>query len=249
MLGHLRSNLIGYVALFVALGGVSYAAGTITTADLKNGVVTKKKLHRNAVVPGKIRKGAVTGPKVSDGAITGPKVSDGAIDGAKLAAGAVGTAKLLDGAVTGAKVEESTLGTVPDAAKLAGKPPAGFESKGFGGGDSPTVNLPSNATTEVKALALPAGTYLILARGGINNNGPEVGAGQSCAVAAGAAAQTISFGALGANGKAGDREEFDAVVVATLDTAANATLSCTTNAAWAAGNITDPTLAAVSLQP
>lgn len=230
---------LALIALFVALGGVSYAAGTIATADLKNGVVTKKKLHRNAVVPSKIRKGAVTGPKIRDGAV----------NDAKLAPSAVSTAKLLDGAVTGAKVEESTLGTVPDAAKLGGKDPAAFESKGFGGGDSPTVSLPSNATTEVKALALPAGTYLVLARGGINNNGPEVGAGQSCTVAAGASSQTITFGALAANLKAGDREQFDAFIVATLDAAANATLSCTTNASWASGNITDPTLAAISLQP
>lgn len=241
---------IALIALFVALGGVSYAAGTIGTKDLKNGVVTKKKLHRNAVVPAKIRAGAVTTPKIAAGAVKGAKLAAGAVSGPKLAAGAVETDKIVDEAVTGAKVNESTLGIVPDAAKLAGKGPQAFESKGFGGGgDAGTVNLPSNSTTEVQSLALPAGTYLVLARGGINNNGPEVGAGQSCTVAAGAVSQQITFGSLGANLKAADREEFDAFVIATLDAPGNATLSCRTNGAWVSGNVTDPTLAAVSLQP
>ena len=222
---------IALIALFVALGGVSYAAGTIGTSDLENGAVTKKKLHKNAVVPSKIRAAAV--------------------NGVKIAANAVNTEKLVDEAVTGAKLNESTLGTVPDAAKLAGKQPQAFESKGFGGsGSSSTVNLPSNATTEVKALELPAGTYLVIARGGLNNNGAtEVGAGQACTVAAGSVSQTINFGALGGNGKAGDREEFDAFVIATLDSPGNATLSCQTTSGWVSGNVTNPTLAAVSLQP
>lgn len=222
---------IALVALFVALGGVSYAAvGTIGTNDLETGAVTKKKLHRNAVVPGKIRAAAVTREK--------------------LAAGSVSTEKLVDQAVTGAKVDEATLGTVPDAAKLAGKQPQALESKGFGGtGSASSVSLPTNTTTEVKSLALPAGTYLVVGRGGINNNGAEVGAGQACTVAAGSVSQQINFGALGANTKAGDREEFDAFVIATLDSPGSATLSCQTSASWESGNITNPTLAAVSLQP
>jgi hypothetical protein len=212
---------IALIALFVALGGVSYAAGTtIGTSDLQNGAVTKKKLHRNAVGTGKIRTAAVSGEKIADEA------------------------------VTGAKVNESTLGIVPDAANLAGKQPQAFESKGFGGGGGvTTVGLPSNATTEVKSLALPAGTYLVIARGGLNNNGLEVGAGQTCTVAAGSVSQTVGFGALGANSKAGDREEFDTFVIATLDSPGNASLTCHTTSGWEIGNVTNATLAAVSLQP
>jgi len=223
---------IALIALFVALGGVSYAAvGTIGTSDLENGVVTKKKLHANAVVPSKIRAGAV--------------------NGLKLSANAVNTEKIVDEAVTGAKVNESTLGTVPDAANLAGKQPQAFESTRFGGtGNSGAVALSTNTTTQVKTLALPAGTYLVIARGGLNNNGAaESSAGQTCTVAAGTVSQTIGFGALGANAKAGDREEFDAFVIATLDSPGSATLSCQTSTSWEGGNITNPTLAAVSLQP
>ena len=37
------------IALFVAIGGIGYAAATIGTNDIQNGAVTKKKLHKNAV--------------------------------------------------------------------------------------------------------------------------------------------------------------------------------------------------------
>ncbi len=214
------TSVIAMVALFVALGGISYAAaGKIGAAGLKNGAVTKQKLRKNAVVSAKIRNGAVTG------------------------------AKIKNDAVTGAKVNESSLGTVPDAALLAGKAAAGFESKGFGGsGDTGFVNLPKSAVTTVATQSLPAGTYLVLARGGINNNGAKA-EGEQCSLTAGDTSQTLGFGVLGASGNAGERTEFSFNLIATLPAAGDAVMSCKTNGSWEAGNITDPSIAAVSLQP
>jgi hypothetical protein len=215
------ASCLAMIALFVALGGISYAAGTqIGSSEIKNGAVTKKKLKANSVVTAKIKDNAVTATKIKDDA------------------------------VTGAKVVESSLGLVPDAAKLAGQDPTAFQSKGFGGGgDAALVNLPSAATTLVASQSLPAGTYLVLARGGFNNNGAEIKTGQSCTLSAGASVQTIGFSSLAANTQPGDREEFESMVVATLPSAGEATLSCKTSAGWESGNVTDPTIAAVSLQP
>jgi hypothetical protein len=53
---HLRHNVVAYVALFLALGGVGYAAATIGTKDIKNGAVTKKKIHNRAVTKKKLAK-------------------------------------------------------------------------------------------------------------------------------------------------------------------------------------------------
>lgn len=211
---------VAMIALFVALGGVSYAAGQIGTAQIKNGAVTAKKLKRDAVVTAKIKNDAVTG------------------------------AKIRNDAVTGAKVAESTLGTVPSAATLAGHGPAAFESKGFiSESDVSSVNLPTEAVTEVVSLPLPAGTYLVLGRGGVNNNGAEVEIGPRCTLLAGGSEQTIGFGALAENSEPGDREEFSAQVVAHLPVAGQAVLSCKTSSTWETGNVTDPSIAAVSLQP
>jgi hypothetical protein len=58
------SNVVACLALFVALGGVSYAA------LLPNNSVGTKQLKRNAVTSAKIKKGAVTSTKIKKGAIS-----------------------------------------------------------------------------------------------------------------------------------------------------------------------------------
>ncbi|HEX3240872.1 MAG TPA: hypothetical protein VHR18_12165 [Solirubrobacterales bacterium] len=191
------------------------------------------------------------GAYAAAGKIGTPDIKNGAVTKVKIKKEAVTNAKIKNDAVTGAKVNEATLGIVPDAAKLAGKAPSGFESKGFGGtGDTVLVNVPKDSVKTVATQSLSAGTYLVLARGGVNNNsGSEIPAsGIHCELTAGAITQRIDFGALAKNGEPGDREEFDVFVVATLPGDGAATLSCDANSSWS-GNVTDPTIAAVSLQP
>ncbi|HEY7961192.1 MAG TPA: hypothetical protein VID29_04640 [Solirubrobacteraceae bacterium] len=62
MLAYVRRHHMGLIALFVALGGVSYAATG---------------LPRNSVGSGQIQAGAVTAAKIRDGAITAEKLSPG----------------------------------------------------------------------------------------------------------------------------------------------------------------------------
>jgi hypothetical protein len=178
-----------------------------------------------------IKNGAVTKAKIKKEAVTGPKIKKDA--------------------VTGAKVKESTLATVPDAAKLAGILPAGFESKGFGGkGDAKHVELAVDSVTEIASQELPAGTYLVLARGGLNNNaGEDIPIGTDCTLAAGGTAQTLPMAALAKNGAPGDREEFTLFVIATLPAPGKTVLSCETDSNWKSGNVIEPSVAAVSLQP
>jgi hypothetical protein len=86
----LRGNTIALLALFLALGGTTYAA----TALPKNSVGTKQ-LKKNAVTAPKIKNSAVTNAKIGANAVTGAKVKDDSL--------------------TGADVLESSLGTVPSA--------------------------------------------------------------------------------------------------------------------------------------
>src|SRR5436305_11785525 len=59
LIHHVRSNAISYLALFVALGGTSYAAinlpaGSVGPRQLKNGAVTTSKLANGSVTPKKL---------------------------------------------------------------------------------------------------------------------------------------------------------------------------------------------------
>jgi hypothetical protein len=55
----IRQNAIALAALFVALGGTSYAAlslpaGSVGTAQLRNGAVTSKKIANGSITPAKL---------------------------------------------------------------------------------------------------------------------------------------------------------------------------------------------------
>ncbi len=62
---HVRSNVVAYLALFVALGGTSYAfslpAGSVGTRQLRNGAVTSNKIANGSITPAKLNAGEVGG--------------------------------------------------------------------------------------------------------------------------------------------------------------------------------------------
>lgn len=89
------SMLVAMLALFVALTGSAYAG-----VKLSKNSVTSKTIKKNAVTSVKIKNGAITGSKIKNRAVTASKVADKSL--------------------TGAQINESTLGPVPEAARVAG---------------------------------------------------------------------------------------------------------------------------------
>jgi hypothetical protein len=94
LLSHVRSNVVSYLALFVAMGGTSYAAvnlpkNSVGTAQLKNGAVTAAKVKPHSLTgrlfkPGQLPAGpqgpaGATGPRGETGpqGATGPQGSPG----------------------------------------------------------------------------------------------------------------------------------------------------------------------------
>jgi hypothetical protein len=108
---HLRLNVVGYLALVVALSVTPAVAShlNVKTSDIQNGAVTTPKLRNGAVKPAKINRGAVTRPKIRNNAINTPKLANNAVQAAKIADGAVETSKIADGAVTKQKLSEDFL--------------------------------------------------------------------------------------------------------------------------------------------
>lgn len=84
------ANVISSLALFVALGGTSYAAiklpaKSVGTIHLKSQAVTKAKIARGAVDGSKVRDGSLTGADIALGSVDGTKVRDGSLTGADIA--------------------------------------------------------------------------------------------------------------------------------------------------------------------
>jgi hypothetical protein len=123
---HLRSNIVGYVALFFVFTGGAYALqgkNTVDSGDIKKGQVKNSDLAANAVDSTKIADNAITGADIDESSlslpIAGPQSSapTGAAGGdlvgtypdPQIAAGAVGAAEVADGSLTAAKIVQTTL--------------------------------------------------------------------------------------------------------------------------------------------
>ena len=59
MLTYLRRHHAGLLALFVALGGTSYAAATVGSQDIQSRAVETRHLDRGAVTTAKVRNGSL----------------------------------------------------------------------------------------------------------------------------------------------------------------------------------------------
>ena len=62
--------VVALIALFLALGGIGYAAATIDTNDIKKGAVTKNKLHKNAVTSKKVKNNSLTGKDIDESTLS-----------------------------------------------------------------------------------------------------------------------------------------------------------------------------------
>jgi len=128
------ANVMSSIAVFMILGGATAMAAKVGTGQLKAGSVKTGKIAKEAVKAGKLAKNAVTAPKIANGSVT--------------------TEKIANEAVTGEKVNESTLGTVPNATNAVtaqtGAPAAYAQIKGEGGGingGEPSRGITNEAVT------------------------------------------------------------------------------------------------------
>jgi len=78
-----RSNLLGLIAIFIALGGTAIALpgrNTVDSGDIKNHQVKTRDLAKRAVTGAKLRPGSVDSSKVIDDSLTGRDVDESTLD-------------------------------------------------------------------------------------------------------------------------------------------------------------------------
>ena len=96
---HIRSNVIGYVALFVAMTGTAVAlpgTNTVFTDDIVQGEVKSADLADDSVNGGKLRNNSTASRHVVNNSLESEDILDGAVGTADLADGSVDSAKVLD---------------------------------------------------------------------------------------------------------------------------------------------------------
>jgi hypothetical protein len=116
------ANVISVIALFVALGGASYAAVTLPKNSVgakqikKNGVGASE-IKTNAVRAAEIRSSAVAASEVKDNTLGTAEVVDGSLGSADLGDNSVGGSEVGDDALTAADILGSSLDSEvgPDA--------------------------------------------------------------------------------------------------------------------------------------
>jgi len=81
---YIRRHHIALLALFVALGGTSYAA-----VSLPNGSVGTDQLQQASVTTLKVAPGAITSKRLANGSVVRKKIGDGAVNSKKVANGSL----------------------------------------------------------------------------------------------------------------------------------------------------------------
>jgi hypothetical protein len=172
------ANVMATLGVFIALGGVSYAATS---------------LAKNSVGPAQLRKGAVTGAKIKDGAVTTAKLANGAVTGPKVDLSSLGTvpsaahATSADSATSAGHADSADSAasatraeSAADADALGGLPPSAFQARGYESAVSPPYGF-GPLDEVVSSIEVPVGSephhVLILADAQVQSNGEEVCAG------------------------------------------------------------------------
>jgi hypothetical protein len=178
-LRHLRRNAVAFLALFVALGGTSFAAATVITgknvknasltgADVRNSSLTGTDVKDKSLSPGDFN-GSVTGLKGDTGpqgpkGETGPQGPNGATgpQGPQGDTGTVDTSNFYDKATSDARFLAAT-GKAADADRLDGRDASGF-GQVLDSGTKTTTLTPLEAgacTNDGPITTVPAGKLVI----------------------------------------------------------------------------------------
>jgi hypothetical protein len=219
------ANVTSAAALFVALGGTSYAAisipsnsvgsdqirtgavgsaeiktGAVRTAEIKTGGVAKAEIRTGGVGASELHSDSVRTPEIKAGAVKSDELDGGAVTAGKIAKDAVGSAEVKDGSLDAADVNAATRAAF-----------AGFRASVNKGGAAVAGNAKSAAKTAGGAYTVDFGTDVsactatatpAAVKNGAGTDAPEAGA--TVNVAPGATNTSVAVTTFNAGGTASD---------------------------------------------
>ena len=174
------SMVVALLALFLALGGVSYAklaipAGSVGTAQLRTRSVTNHKLANGSVGNAKLAVKSVGTKKIIPAAVGSAQIHAGAVGAAQISSGAVGSAQISSAQVQ-TRVTGSCSGSLGaiGAIRTDGSVTCDATLPQQFGATIPNTTLSSEPATTTTA-PLPPGPYLALSDPHITVSGGTVG--------------------------------------------------------------------------
>lgn len=169
--GHIRHNVVAYLALFVALGGTSaYAANEWTGANIVDESLTGVDIKNGSVATGDVTNESLTGADVKNATLGGADVLDSSLTGADVAAGGLRGTDVADGSLvdldianeslTGGDIRNDAL-TGSDINEASLNLPQNNTTATFAG-VTPISPLPIDQFVKVASKNLPAGSYALI---------------------------------------------------------------------------------------
>ena len=119
------ANVISVIALFVALGGASYAAVTLPknsvgAKQIKKRAVRNKHINTNAVSASKIQRNSISSPKIADGSVFGNDLADNSVGSSELGDNSVGSGEMSDNSVGGSEITNGSVALTDLAPEATG---------------------------------------------------------------------------------------------------------------------------------
>jgi hypothetical protein len=102
------ANVISAVALFVALGGTSYAAISVGSAQIRTGAVGKSEIRTGAVGKSENRTGAVGKSEIRSNAVGRSEISTDGVAKSEIAKDSVASEEIVDGGIEAADLSAAT---------------------------------------------------------------------------------------------------------------------------------------------